>query len=98
MGRPALVVIDDDTATEAELRKRYGADYQVLAYRSVAEAVAALPLLRAPVAVVLVQLWLPGMIGGQLLARLQELHPTAKRALLAYWGDERAREPILEAF
>jgi thioredoxin reductase (NADPH) len=98
MGRPALVVIDDDTATEAELRKRYGADYQVLAYRSVAEAVAALPLIGAPVAVVLVQLWLPGMIGGRLLTRLQELHPAAKRALLASWGDERAREPILEAF
>jgi thioredoxin reductase (NADPH) len=98
MTRPALLVVDDDTATENELRKRYGADYDVLAYRSVAEALAELPRVGAPVAVVLAQLWLPEMTGGELLARIQQLHPTAKRALLASWGDEPARVPILEAF
>src|SRR5215212_2541933 len=89
MARPAVVVVDDDTATEDELRKRYGADYDV---------VAGLPRIGAPVAVVLAQLWLPEMTGAALLARIQELHPTAKRALLASWGDGPARAPILEAF
>ena len=98
MGSPALVVIDDDTATEGELRKRYGGDYQVVAYRSAEEALGALPLLGAPVAVVLAQLWLSGMTGVELLARIHELHPTARRALLASWSDEPARERILDAF
>ncbi len=98
MPSPVLVVVDDDTATENELRKRYGADYDVVAYRSVAEALSALPHIGAPVAVVLAQLWLPEMTGGELLAGIRELHPTAKRALLASWGDESSRESILEAF
>lgn len=98
MGSPALVVIDDDTATEGELRKRYGGDYQVVAYRSAEEALGALPLLGAPVAVVLAQLWLWGMTGVELLARIHELQPTARRALLASWSDEPARERILDAF
>jgi thioredoxin reductase (NADPH) len=98
MARPALVVIDNDTATEEELRKRYGADYDVVAYRSVAEPLAGLPRIGAPVDVVLARLGLADMRSGGLLARIQELHPTAKRALIASWGDEQAREAILEAF
>src|SRR5438270_830778 len=55
MASPALVVVDDDTATEDELRKRYGANYQVVAYRSGAEALRALPGLGAPVALILAE-------------------------------------------
>src|SRR5947209_8265828 len=98
MANAALIVVDQDTATEDELRKRYGADYQVVAYRSAEEALRALPRLGAPVPLILAQLWLPEMMGVELLARVRDLRPTAKRALLASWSDEPARERILEAF
>lgn len=93
-----MVVVDHDTATEDELRKRYGADYGVVAYRSAEEALTGLTRIASPVAVVLAHMWMSEMTGVELLSRVHDLRPTAKRALLASWSDEPARERILEGF
>ena len=39
------------------------------------------------VAVVLADQWMPGLTGPELLGRVPDLHPQAKRALLVGWGD-----------
>ncbi len=82
------------------MRKRYGADYQVIAARSVEAALDALSGLRETgrqVALVLADQWLPGGTGTQLLARVRQLHPSARRVLLITWGDQATLEPMLEA-
>jgi thioredoxin reductase (NADPH) len=40
---------------------------------------------------------MPGMGGTQLLARVRQLFPTARRGLLISWGDMSAAAPFLEA-
>ena len=106
-GGPALepvLLLADDSPTqervEAELRKRYGADYQVVAAGSVAAALEVLRGLRdtgRQVALVLAGQWLPGGTGTELLARVGQLHPSAQRVLLITWGDQASLEPMLEA-
>jgi thioredoxin reductase (NADPH) len=106
-GGPALepvLLLADDSPThervEAELRKRYGADYQVVATRSVGAALEALGGLRGTgrqVALVLAGQWLPGGTGTELLARVRQVHPSARRVLLISWGDQASLEPMLEA-
>ena len=49
------------------------------------------------VAVVLSDLWMPGMNGTEFLSQAHLLHPTAKRALLVERDDTTVREPILRA-
>lgn len=96
-----LVLVDDgpagSAATGGELRKRYGADYDVRSYRS-EEALPALAGIGEPVAIILAGLDLGEMSGVELLARAGALHPTAKRALLAAWNEEGAPARILDAF
>ena len=41
--------------------------------------------------------WLPGATGTELLARVRQLHPSARRVLLIAWGDQASLEPMLEA-
>jgi len=83
------MVVDDDASalerTTGELLRRYGSDYRVVAERSATVALAALAAMHAaaePVAVVLADPWLPELAGAELLARVRDLHPHAKRALL----------------
>jgi thioredoxin reductase (NADPH) len=101
---PVLLLADDDPRTrgfvEAELRKRYGADYQVIAAGSAADALRLLAALRddgRPVAVVLAGHRMAQMAGPELLARVREFHGTAKRVLLVDWADERTPGPIVQA-
>jgi thioredoxin reductase (NADPH) len=91
--RPVLLVVDNDPEalgrTEAELERRYAADYAITCMASPAEALAMLEGLRergAQVAIVLAAQWMPELTGSTLLARARELHPHAKRALLVDWG------------
>jgi thioredoxin reductase (NADPH) len=82
------------------LRKRYGADYQVIATRPVEAALEVLGRLRdsgRQVALVLAGQWLPGGTGTELLARVRQLHPSARRVLLITWGDQASLEPMLQA-
>src|SRR3954451_19779726 len=93
MALPVLLAVDDDPdalrAVETELRERYSRDYTVLCERSCDAALRTLERLRAegrPVALVLSGQWLSGMTGGELLGRVHQLHPHAKRGLLIEWG------------
>ena len=102
--KPVLFVVDDDRDALAnighQLRSRYGEDYRVLCEGSGEAAMDALGGLEAAgedVAVVLSDLWMPGMNGTEFLSRAHLLHPTAKRALLVERDDTTVREPILRA-
>jgi thioredoxin reductase (NADPH) len=100
---PVLLLVDDDPRTrgfvETELRKRYGADYQVTGARSAQEALRLLAALRddgRSVAIVLADYRMAGTAGTELLGRVREFHRTAKRVLLVDWAD-RTPEPIVAA-
>jgi thioredoxin reductase (NADPH) len=103
--RAAVVVVDDDpdalAPTEAELRNRYSADYDILAFTDPEEALTAIRALKADgrqMALVLADLWMPTMTGLRFLDLADDVFPTTKRALLVSWQDQTARGPILEAF
>ena len=100
---PVLLLVDDDPRTrgfvEGELRKRYGADYQVTGAGSAQEALRLLAALRDDghqVALVLADYRIAGTTGTELLGRVREFDRTAKRVLLIDWAD-RAPEPIVQA-
>jgi thioredoxin reductase (NADPH) len=104
MAKPALVVIDaEDTSLRAltgELEMRYGAHYQVASCSSSEGALARLAELKAAgadVPLVLADQQLPGMSGTQVLARVREIFPTARRGLLITWRDRAGPAPFLEA-
>lgn len=99
---PVVVVVDDDPTELAriadELERRYGADYEVVAHVSAAEAHRALCRLRdgeRPVAVLLADLWMSGTTGIDFLASAHELHPAAKRAVLTDWADVAASKRLI---
>jgi thioredoxin reductase (NADPH) len=88
-----LLVVDGVSAARErvreELQRRYGADYRVVCEQSCNEALAKLEGMRAAgdqVALVLADQWLRELTGGDLLARVRNIHPHAKRALLVEWG------------
>ena len=105
MTRPLLLVVDHDldalARTEAELARRFGADFRVRGESDSAVALHHLELAserRDPVALVLADPWLPGLGGAELLRSVRTLHPDAARALLVPWGawaDGRTAEAIL---
>jgi thioredoxin reductase (NADPH) len=105
--RPVLFVVDDDAEslnrTRQELQRRYSSDYRILCERSAPKALQALDAMRAAgedVAVVLADQWIPEVNGSELLARVRELHPHAKRALLipwGAWGDRPTADAVLRA-
>ena len=104
MAKPVLVVVDgEDTSLQAltrELESRYGVHYQVASCSSAEVALARLAELKAAgadVPLVLADQQMPGMSGTQLLARVREIFPTARRALLISWGDRTAQAHFLEA-
>ena len=100
---PVLLLVHDPRTrdrVEAELRKRYGADYLLIITGSVKEALGVLGRLRddrRQVSLVLADQWLPKATGTELLARVRQLHPAARRVLLITWGDQASEEPILRA-
>jgi thioredoxin reductase (NADPH) len=100
------MAVDDDPLAldrvEDELRRRYGRDYDVICETSAATALDRLEALDGPLAVILADQWLrePHVTGESLLARVKELHPQAKRALLVdwgAWGDQPTADAILRA-
>ena len=105
MTRPLLLVVDHDldalARTEAELARRFGADFRVRGESDSAVALHHVELAaerRDPVALVLADPWLPGLGGAELLRSVRTLHPDAARALLVPWGawaDGRTAAAIL---
>jgi thioredoxin reductase (NADPH) len=104
MARPVVVVVDGEDAglpgLVGELESRYGAHYRVVSGSSAEVALARLGELKAAgaeVALVLAGQGLPGMGGAELLARVREFFPTARRGLVISWGERSAPAPLLAA-
>ena len=103
MGKPVVLLADDARTrgrVEAELGKRYGADYQVIVTGSAQEALEALGELRdgqGQVSLVLAGLRLQDATGTELLARVRELYPAARRVLLITWGDRASVKAVVQA-
>jgi thioredoxin reductase (NADPH) len=94
MPGPVLLAVDDDhealTAVSKELHDRYSRDYTVMCEASPEAALRTLEKLAkegTEVALALAGQWLPGVTGVELLARVHQLHPHAKRGLLIAWGE-----------
>jgi thioredoxin reductase (NADPH) len=97
---PMLVVLDADRAaldrTGAELRRRYACDYEIAAERDPDAALRRIEQARSdgvPVALVLAD-------RADVLARVREHAPTAKRGLLidwGGWGDHATADAIFQA-
>ena len=107
MPGPVLLAVEDDAAAlgdvERELRDRYASSYRVICTRSPEEALATLTRLAdagEEVALVLAAQWLSGTTGSDLLERVRQLHPHAKRGLLVpwrAWAHPETTEAILDS-
>ena len=105
MPYPVIFLVADDERLlgqlAADLERRFGADYRVLAERSPTEAVATLERLAShadePVALVVAARRMEGLDGLGLLLRAHELHPAAKRVLLEHRGEWTSGQPVVKA-
>ena len=101
---PILLIVDDDPqgrgVVESELRKRYGADYEIISVGSADDPIHLLAALRdgrRRVSVVLASQSMSQLTGTELLTRVREFHSTAKRLLLPDWRYQPPPESILQA-
>ncbi|HTY40828.1 MAG TPA: FAD-dependent oxidoreductase [Thermoanaerobaculia bacterium] len=105
MNKPVLLVVDDDpqvlAAVRRDLRSRYRDGYTVVSAGSGSEALATAKELKSrgdSLAMVISDQRMPGMLGGELLARSREVYPLARRVLLTAYSDiEAAIRAINEA-
>lgn len=103
MGKPVVLLADGSQTrgrVEEELCKRYGADYRVITTGSAQEALEALAKLRdgqSQVSLVLAGQWLQDATGAELLARVRQLDPAARRVLLITWGDQASMTAVVQA-
>jgi thioredoxin reductase (NADPH) len=103
MTGPVLLVVDNNprelTAFERALRRRYGADYRVMAECSPEAALDLLEKLAEggeDVALVAADLHLPGLDGVEFLERAHALHRGVVRALLVAMDEYHTRIPFKE--
>lgn len=104
---PIILAVEPDGSARERidnaLRHRYGADYRVVTTGSGSEGQALLETWRAtsePLAIVLTAQWMEESTGTELLERVGELHPRAKRGLLidfGDWGDQPTATAIRNA-
>jgi len=105
VNKPVLLVVDDDpqvlAAVRRDLRSRYRDGYTVVSAGSGSEALATAKELKSrgdSLAMVISDQRMPGMLGGELLARSREVYPLARRVLLTAYSDiEAAIRAINEA-
>jgi thioredoxin reductase len=100
--RPSVVVVSQDgdvrSALVEELRKRYGAEYEIVAFPTEQSraGLAALAGAETPVALVI------GGVGGldsdgiAAIADVRHLHPTALYVAAVRWGDFETARPIFD--
>ncbi len=94
MSRASIVTVDDDRQVSLsltrDLKRRYGADFRVLAATSGAEALSllgSLALRDDPVALIVTDQRMPQMTGTELLAQAAPHAPGAKQLLLTAYAD-----------
>jgi thioredoxin reductase (NADPH) len=104
MNKPILIAVDKDETSllfiGQELRKRYGADYEVICDPSAEAALSMLQALKdedRQVALLFTDQSLPEMTGIEFLNRAHGLHPNAKRILLVGLRAWENPETILQA-
>jgi thioredoxin reductase (NADPH) len=104
MPEPIILLVADDgrvlDALAADLHRRFGGGYRVLAEPSPLAAVATLERLAGgpdPVALVVAARRMAELDGLALLLRAHELHPAAKRVLLEHRGEWASGEPVVRA-
>jgi thioredoxin reductase (NADPH) len=104
MNKPILVAVDKHETSllfvGQELRKRYGADYEVICDPSAEAALSMLQALKdedRQVALLFTDQSLPEMTGIEFLNRAHNLHPNAKRILLVGLQAWENPETILQA-
>ena len=103
MDKPVVLLADGPQTrgrVEAELCKRYGTDYLIVTAGSAQEALAALGKLRdgqRQVSLVLAGQRLRDATGTELLARVRQLDPAARRVLLISWGDQASMTAVVQA-
>ena len=97
MARPIILAVDDDTAVlEAvvqDLRRHYGQDYRILRAGSGQAALDTSRQLKErgeSLALIVSDQRMPGMAGVDLLHRIQEVYPDARRVLLTAYADTEA--------
>lgn len=94
MKKPVILVVDDDpqvlAAVRHDLRSRYREDYRVQAASSGESAMDTIRQLKVrgdALAIVLSDQRMPGMLGVDLLQKVREVYPIARRALLTAYSD-----------
>src|SRR3712207_4765569 len=99
--KPIIFAVDAGVESfrriEYGLRRRYGAEYQVMCESSAMWGMKRLRDLKAAgeeVALVLADQWMPDISGIDFLASASQLFPTSKRAVLIEWGDRTTQEPV----
>ena len=105
MNKPVLLVVDDDpqvlAAVRRDLRSQYRDQYTIISAGSGPEALATVRELKSrgdSLAMVISDQRMPGMLGGEVLARSREVYPLARRVLLTAYSDiEAAIRAINEA-
>jgi thioredoxin reductase (NADPH) len=105
VNKPVLLVVDDDpqvlAAVRRDLRSRYREQYTMVSAGSGSEALDATRELKSrgdALAMVISDQRMPGMLGGEVLARTRDVYPLARRVLLtAYTDIDAAIRAINEA-
>lgn len=97
MAKPIILAVDDDAsvleAVVQDLRRNYGQNYRILRAASGQAALDTCTQLKERgdvVALIVSDQRMPGMAGVDLLARVQEIYPNARRVLLTAYADTEA--------
>jgi thioredoxin reductase (NADPH) len=105
LNKPVLLIADDDpqvlAAVRRDLRSRYREHYTVMSAASGQEALSTARELKSrgdSLAMIISDQRMPGMLGGEVLAKSREVYPLARRVLLTAYSDiEAAVKAINEA-